>query len=159
MTNQPTDVDDVVLAATDDNETPGIYDLFETDAAAEEDGRWFENFFGQGIDGAVKLRGLLCNAAVQARQRLDTRYSKYMKNGVYPREIQEKMHAELLAEAVLVDWRGTVFRDRGGKPIEYSKAAAKVLLSSMKHFRSRITLAANNIDAFRVEATEDAVKN
>jgi hypothetical protein len=138
-------------------EVLSIFDLCETDAAAEEEGRWFRDIFNDGSNIDVKLRRLTSRSSMQARRRLEKGYRRHMKNGVYPDDIAVKILVEQIAEAVLVDWKGIYDRDK--KPMEYSKENALALLTKLPVFRDGVIQMASNLDNFRIEEKEATSKN
>lgn len=148
---------------TDTKEDDGIsiFDLCETDTAAEEEGRWFVDIFGDGSNIDVKLRRLMSTASQTVRRRLDKGYRKYIKNGVYiDDEIALRVLNEQVAEAVLIDWRGVKVRENGKLvDLPYSKENALMLLSRLRHFRDGVVLMSQNLDNFRVEERADTEKN
>lgn len=134
-----------------------IFDICETDAKAEEDGRWFRDIFNDGSNIDVKLRRLTSRASMRARRNLDKGYRKHMKNGVLPDDLAVKVLIEQLAEAILIDWSG--INDRDLKPIPYSKENAIALLTKLTVFREGVIRMADNLDNFRVEDQETTTKN
>jgi len=147
-----------------DDEVLSIFDICETDTAAEEEGRWFLNIYGDKTNIDVKLRRMTSKRSLEARRRLDKGYKKHIKNGVCPDHVLEKILIEQLAEAVLVDWKGikvpeTVDGKRVAVELPYSKEAAKMLLEKLPNFRLAIIMMSQDIDNFRIEDREDTVKN
>lgn len=132
-----------------------IFDVFETDTNAEEDGRWFDGFGSGGI--SVKLRRLSSKKAMAVRQRLNRRYRSSAKNGVLPAEIQDKIILSTLAEGCFVDWKGIYARD--GKPIEFSPEAAYELLSKLPNFRNAVYTVCDQLDFWRTEEQTEVVGN
>jgi hypothetical protein len=134
-----------------------IFDICETDANAEEHGKWFKDIFGDGSGIDVKIRSIMSQQSMTVRRRLDKVYRRHMKNNEYPPEILKQIMGEQVAEGVLVDWAGIYDRDE--KPIVFSKAAAKMLCTKLHHFRDRIVVLSNSIDSFKSEEREEGAKN
>jgi hypothetical protein len=134
-----------------------IFDICETDAKAEEDGKWFKDVFGDGTNIDVKLRSIMSQASLACRRRLDKTFRRHMKNGDYPPEIMKQIMTEQIVEGVLLDWKGIY--DRDGNEIVYSKPAAKKLLTALHHFRDRLAVLSNSLEGFKVEEREDGAKN
>jgi len=142
---------------TDITKKPNIFDICETDSKAEEDGRWFNDIFGDGSGINVKLRHIMCSESMNVRRRLDRANRRLMVKGEYPTAVAIKLLIEQVAEAVLIDWSGIV--DRDGKEIPYSKEAAVRLLTDLRVFRDGVVSMAQSIDSFRIEDREAAEKN
>lgn len=141
-------------------ESPSIFDLYETDSTAEEEGRWILNYFGDRAQGDIKLRGFSSKASIACRRRLDTLFRRHARaDGTYPMDIANQMANEQLAQAIIVDWRGPAFRDKAGKAIPFSPAAALEILKKMPHLRNRIAGSAGEMDNFRVAEQAAAEKN
>jgi hypothetical protein len=143
-----------------------IFDICETDSDAVENGKWFtgEELWGpRAADSGIriKLRRFTSRASLKSRQRLEKKYRKFFdkKKQEYPPEIVEKMVAEQLADAIIVDWEG--IRDRDGKEIAYSPEAALALVSpaQMADFRMAISAKALEMDNWRTEEREEITKN
>lgn len=140
-----------------DTKPISIFDLAETDASAEEDGRWFKDVYGDETNIDFKLRRMTSKASMKARRNLEKGYRKHLKNGVYPDDIAIDILTEHLAKGVVVDWKGLF--DREGNAIEYSPEAALALLKKLPTLRDMIAVMAQNLDNFRIEAREDTAKN
>lgn len=152
--------EDVKLSEPEAEELPAgisIFDICETDPTAEEDGRWIEDIFNDGTNIDVKMRRLTSKASMNVRRRLEKPYRKYMKRGELPEDVAIKLTVDQVVEAVILDWRG--INDRDGKPIPYSKEAAKMLLTKLTEFRNVIIAHSMNMDNFRFERLEELEKN
>jgi hypothetical protein len=137
-----------------------IYDALETDASAEEDGRWFNDFLGAAAKGDIKLRSFTSRKSIDVRNQLDMQNVRLMKpDGTWPREVSQKLLIEHLAQAIIVDWRGAAFRSKDGKEIPYSIDAARELLTRLPHFRMRVGALANRLEGFQAENQADVEKN
>lgn len=134
-----------------------IYDAFQTDMDAEQEGKWFYDILGDesGID--VKLRRFTSKASIKARQRITTLYRKFAKKNKFSDEMQDKIITEQMAEAIVVDWKGVL--DSDGTEIPYSKDAALLLLTKLPNLRIALMQMAIDMDNFRTEAEEAALGN
>lgn len=151
---------EVAADAQPESGNMSVFDMFETDTAAEEEGRWFNDYFGDRAKGDIKLRGFTSKQSITVRRRLEALYRRHMKpDGSYPQDVSQKMANQQLAEAIIVDWRGPAFRDKDGVALPYSMASALSLLERMPHFRNRVVASAGDLDGFRVAAQADTEKN
>lgn len=134
-----------------------IFDAFETDVDAEENGKWFEDILGNesGID--IKVRRMTSSAAAKNLQKHMTAARKHMVKGKLPPEVDKRILIDHLAEAVLIDWRGVL--DRDGTPIEYTKEAAALIMTKLPNFRIAVQTAASNMDNFKGETQEEVAGN
>lgn len=158
-------VDDTTATDTvTEDEGFSIFDLCETDASAEEEGRWFKNIYGNDTNIHVKLRRMTAKKSLEARRRLEKGYRKYVREGVWPDDIMERIMVEQMAEAVLIDWENIKVPEMvDGKKVlvelPYSKEAAKMLLTKLPNFRLAIAMMASDIDNFRIEEKAVLEKN
>lgn len=137
-----------------------VFDMYETDTTDEENGRWFNNYFGERAQGDIKIRAFASKPSIAVRRRLEALYRRHMlPDGSYPQDVSQKMVTEQLSQAIIVDWRGNAFRGKDGQPIPFSVDAAKKLLEKMPHFRNRIVQSAAEMDNFRAVAQDQIVKN
>lgn len=136
-----------------------LTDMFETDPAAEETGRWFDKFMGEHADLDVKLRGFSSHAAVAVNRRMSALYSRLMQpDGSYPIDIQVKIICQQLAESIIVDWRGNDWR-MDGAALTFSQENALAVVTRFKPIRARIMTLAGNFDSFRVLEQAAIIKN
>lgn len=137
-----------------------VFDIFETDTSDEENGRWFNNYFGDRAQGDIKLRAFSSKASVAVRRRLEVHYRRHMQaDGSYPQDVAQKMVTEQLAQAIVVDWRGKAFRSKDGQAIPFSVDAVRQLMERMPHFRNRIVSSAAEMDNYRTAAQDTIAKN
>lgn len=141
-----------------EDDTPSVFDIFETDRSAEEDGKWFD-IFGDRGDGEIKIRGFSSKTSVNCRRRLEAKYRKHMKaDGSYATDVTQAMIEEQLAEAIIVDWRGRSWKTAEG-PLKFSSDAALLILKRAPHLRNKISVLAGDLDAFRTADQDAAIKN
>lgn len=151
--------DTPTVAADAVDEDMCVFDIFETDTSAEEDGRWFD-IFGDKSKGEIKIRSFGSKASLNVRRRLEARYRRQMKgDGTYPVEVMQKIVEEQIAHSIVVDWRGPAWRNRDGSPLPFSPATVLALVQKAPHLRNKIASLAGDMDAFRAADQEAIVKN
>lgn len=133
-----------------------VFDIYDTDRAAEENGKWFNNL-RPGIN--MCLRRATSRTAMKVRQRIITKYRKFSRNGEFPAAIQEKIQIEIMAEGIITDWSGAAMRMPDGSPLPYSKQNAVLLLTKAPALRDELTAVATDMDNYRREQAEDALGN
>lgn len=147
------------MSDTDKNdEIVSIFDVLETDTAAEEDGKWFKDVMDDGTGIDLKIRALGSSESIKVRRRLDRKNKKLMKGGQYV-NIKDAMDVltEQIAEAVLLDWNGIY--DRNKELLPFSKENALALLTKLPKFRDLVTNLSASMDNFRIEQREATEKN
>lgn len=97
--------------------------VFRTDEDAEENGKWAT--IAEGVE--FKLRRLRSKAVNKARERIYGPYERAMgaRKKELPEAIEVQCTINLLAEAVVVDWRGDGMVDDDGNSIPFSVDVAK----------------------------------
>lgn len=121
---------------------------FATDDKLEQEGRWFP--VGEGASCLIARTG-------------NTRYKEMLraKLGVYEASLQARlldddtadtMLIEVMAKTILLGWKG--FEDQG-EEVPYSIAAATKFLTKFKDFRNFVASNADNMQAYRVQDTEE----
>lgn len=58
---------------------------------------------------------------------------------------------DVMAEHILLGWKGVEYQ---GKPLTYSVANAKMLLTDLPEFRKKVEGLSNNFESFKVKDTE-----
>lgn len=134
-----------------------IFDAYETDLSAEEGGKWFTDFLGEGSGADIKIRRASSRAAQKVYQSLVVENRKHFKKGKFPPEIERDMEAAHTARGLIVDWRGVV--DKDGNDIKFDAETAQELLLKLPNFMRDVRAIANSIDAFRAETQEDIAGN
>lgn len=97
--------------------------VFRTDEDAEENGKWAT--IADGVE--FKLRRLRSKAVNKARERIYGPYERAMgpRKKDLPEAVEVQCTINLLAEAVVVDWRGEGMVDDNGNAIPFSVDTAK----------------------------------
>jgi hypothetical protein len=142
------------------NPITSIFDLFHTDRVAEEDGKWFANYFGDKAEGDIRLRGFSSKASMTVRRRLEAQYRHLLRaDGQFPIEVIHKIMTAQIAEAIVVDWRGPIFTDRQGTALKCTPDVVLKLLTESPRLRDKIANTAGDMDAFRASNEGAAIKN
>lgn len=139
---------------------PNLYELFETDENAVENGQWYHIT----PDISFKLRRYTSNASINSRRRLLTAVAdKYKddKTGEIPGdkmiELDKHLQIEQMTEAIVVDWKGVT--DRTGAEVQFSTEAARKLLTDLPDLRALLSDFAGNIDNYRKAVLEKVEGN
>lgn len=130
--------------------------LFATDQDAEENGKWFKDIAGEESGVDVKLRRMTSKTVERALARIMRENRHRMVDGKFAEAIDLELGNRLLAEAVIVDWRGIIV---GGDAVTYSPEAAADLLTRFPEFGRHIRARCGNMDLFRAETAQATEKN
>lgn len=131
-----------------------LYDTYATNSAAENDGVWVD--FGPELK--VKIRRFSAPAVKLVRTRLEKPYAGILRGGgSIPDDVLEGMTEQIIAEAVIVDWKGA--KDRNGDEIPNTTEAKLQVLKDLPDFRNQVAAVAMERETFKRELDEDAVKN
>lgn len=130
-----------------------VYDAYETDSGAEEDGKWFD--MQGGI--RVKVRRFTSKVAQENRVKLEAPYLRTHRSGKIPEKVSESITIRQLAETILVDWEGLANRE--GELIEFDVEVAHKILLELPNFRNEIAQLSLVMDNYRIEDAEEAEKN
>lgn len=130
--------------------------IFEMDKEKELSGTWVEIEF-RGQKGQFKIARSGNDKFLRTYMRL--KQSKRFKPGQENEE--EKFIDECLtramAEAILID-TGDEITD-GGQPVEYSPDLGFAILMKYPELRNKISVAANDVEAFAARDLEEITKN
>lgn len=121
--------------------------------AAEENGRWMD---ANGLYGvAVKVRGLNNSAARAARTKIQEGFARKKMSDAEA----ERAQVELIADTILIDWRGVENDD--GTALICDREAKIAILSNpeMRLFREAVLLAASLVGEDELAAKEQDAKN
>ena len=136
------------------NLTPGV----GLDPKAINEGRWFSLDTVPGLD--IRLRWTE-NKQYQAR-RTEVIMSLGLTGEEGAKDVDaDEIEARLMAECVIVDWRGTVPTDADtGEPLPYTPEAGFAVLRDERypHVRAEIVRKARTIRSFREEVIEDTTE-
>lgn len=132
-----------------------IFDLYETNQDAEENGKWFEEF---GPEIKIKIRRFTAAKSRKVREALFKPYLKQFKTfDKIPEDIAEEMTCRHLADGVVTDWSG-IF-DREGKEVPFSADTAFDLFTKLPDLAKEVVLLSVNMDNYRNEKKEEIKGN
>ncbi len=121
---------------------------YEVDPTKESEGVWVPWEDAQIKVGRVG--GPAYQKALRARTKMGSRGFRQTD------EHQTNILCEVMADAVLLDWKGI---KEGGKPVPFSRDNAYAMLKKYAQFRDEVTALASNFELFRTEEEDDAEKN
>jgi hypothetical protein len=130
-----------------------LYDDYQLDEKAENDGRWVE--FRGGVqmkirsDNSLKVRQWNNKRARIQRQQI------IAHGGILPVEMADKNEVEMCGQVLVVDWKGVT--DRAGTALPFSIENATRLMRELPALRRDVIFAARSEETFR-EASEELGK-
>lgn len=128
------------------------FKAIKTDPEAEQNGVW------QDIGGGASLL-IARYLNPKHKKAVDKRtkpYRRQIRDGSIPDEIADKLEADCMADAVLLDWQGVT---DGGEPVAYSRAEAARRLFEYRDFREMVQDLARDAAAYREAEIEEAEGN
>lgn len=127
----------------------GFLNKYKTDKTAELNGVWIE------VDDGVEwlIARLNNEKAREMRRRLEKPYRSFAN---IPDKANEEILRKVIANTVLLDWKGIT--DDDGKLIPYSPEKAEELLKELPDFLTDVANASMARETFQTEAVE-AAKN
>ena len=127
---------------------------FASNATKEREGVWID------LDETTKVKiARMDNPAFKkAMQRELGPYKQAVRSGTLSEQQSEKIMAKVLAETILVDWKGMT---EEGKELAYSVDEAQRILSAphLQDFRKMVVSFSEDAALFREAELEDAEKN
>lgn len=142
-----------------------IFDHFEVDIDLVQAGVWIEIEIGGEDYGRIKLRPAdvelnddFRRGMANLRQQVDLYKQEHDGEEVIPRELDDKLMAELYADSVVVDW-GLI--DREGNEIVFSREAVVEMLThpSMAKFFTFLQVRARTWGSYRKQYEEELVND
>lgn len=123
------------------------------------EGRWIADL--PGFSGVrLKVRGTSAPQARILRNRLtrSVPWAERIDNGLLTPEAEERIQAEVLCGAILLDWDGLTDK---GAPVPFSADLARTWLTDPRFYRfaDAVILAAWRVDQGQQEEAEAAAKN
>lgn len=123
-----------------------------TDSTRIEAGEWVGDVPSL-LGLRLKVRGFTSStyrAALQRAQRAVPR-GELNKDGSMPVAVQDRVSAQAMHEAGLIDWEGF---EQDGKPVPYDAELARTLLTDPDYraFRDAVAVAAGEVDALKPPA-------
>lgn len=130
-----------------------LWDMFETDRDAEENGKWFDI----GPEIKFKIRRFKSKHTTKVREGLEKPYERLRRNGVLPAEVMEKIIHDTICKSVIADWQGVY--DKEGNEVAFSPSAADEILNALPELRDTVTSHSLSMDNFRDEDDEATLGN
>jgi len=129
---------------------------FKTDTALEDDGVW--TTIDAASDAEIRIARIGNRRYRETMARRLKPYRRALRAGSLDESVSERITAEVLAETVLLDWRGLSV---GGDPLPYSRETARDLLldPGYRDFRDLVVELAGELDLYRERDLEEAEKN
>lgn len=129
---------------------------FKTDTALEDDGVWTTIDAGSGAE--IRIARIGNRRYREAMARRLKPYRRALRAGTLDDSVTERITAEVLAETVLLDWRGLT---NAGAPLPYGRETARDLLldPAYRDFRDLVVELAGELDLYRERDLEAAEKN
>lgn len=129
---------------------------FKTDTALEDEGVW--TTIDASSDAQIRVARIGNRRYRETMARRLKPYRRALRAGTLDDSVTERITAEVLAETVLLDWRGV---SADGVPLPYSREAARDLLldPAYRDFRDLVVELAGELDLYRERDLEAAEKN
>lgn len=129
---------------------------FKTDTALEDEGVW--TTIDAATDAEIRIARIGNRRYRETMARRLKPYRRALRAGTLDESVTERITAEVLAETVLLDWRGLTV---GDEPLPYSRDKARDLLldPAFRDFRDLVVELAGELDLYRERDLEDAEKN
>jgi hypothetical protein len=125
---------------------------YKTDTSLENDG--VEVDFGDGV--SVTVRRMNNKSAQELRRKLEKPYARMRET---PDSVSENILNRVLAEAVVVGWKGVT--DENGNELPFSPANAMKIFENpeLRDFKEDIAMASMQRETFKAQADEEAEGN
>lgn len=129
---------------------------FKTDTALEDEGVW--TTIDAASDAEIRIARIGNRRYRETMAKRLKPYRRALRAGTLDDSVTERLTAEVLAETVLLDWRGLTV---DGAPLHYSRERARDLLldPAYRDFRDLVVELAGELDLYRERDLEDAEKN
>ncbi len=124
-----------------------LYEQYETDLAAENDGAWVE--FRGGVH--VRVRSENSKKAVDFAHKLAKKQRQVIvaNGGVLPKELADANEVALCEQALVADWKGVT--DKAGNPLACTPENVRRVMKELPAFRRDVLFAARVDETFKVE--------
>lgn len=132
-----------------------IYEMFETDDQLEASGVWID--YGKAGSFLVGRMGGANTKFAQVFEAKMRPYRRQLDNKTLPLDVAEKVLRESFIEACLMGWENV--KDRKGKAIKFSKAAADKLFQDLPDLFTDLHTQASQMANFKVEEVEEDAGN
>lgn len=129
-----------------------IYDIYETEAAAEVSGAWIDI-------GPSQFKLARAGGANEAFQKTATKRLKPFQANLdnLPKKAADELAAGIFIDTLLLDWKNVIGRD--GLEIAFSKEAARKLLTELPNLFAALQNEANKMSNYTKANLEAAAKN
>lgn len=136
-----------------------LFDAFSTDIESEEIGKWFEDVLNDESGLGFKVRRLTAKSVDKTRNKLMTASRKYVVKGKLPPDKDEQLLCELLAQAVVVDWKGVANPEKPDEEWSFSVERATYLFTKLPNLRRVILSISGDMANFKAETLEEVEGN
>lgn len=137
------------------NEAINIYKLFSRDNESAENGKWF---WIVPKKMGFKLRAFGAEAVTDLRDKLLAPYENMARAGVeIPKETREEIGLKVLANAVIVDWKGIT--NKAGEDVAYSGDEAYLILKDLEQLADFVIRQSNDQQQFKDAVREEVAGN
>lgn len=120
-----------------------------TDQVKEEEGVWVDI----DIDAQIKVARLFNDRFTRMMAAARRPYGRKVEQDT---TLQEKLLVEVMAECILLDWKGLT---EDGKELKFSKKRGLELMQQSRDFRNIVTQAATDAANFHADEVEEDAKN
>ncbi len=136
------------------DDTFDLFAAFSSNKTTEADGAWLDLTPKTG----VKIRAFRAKPVSDLRDKLTQKYTQMLRVGMkIPDEQAEEIGLQVLAQAVIVDWKG--IKNAEGVEVPYSAEEAYAILKALPDFASVVIAFSSDTQNFRDEVREDGAKN
>lgn len=130
------------------------YDQFESDASLESEGKWIDV-------GTMRFKlaraGGDNEAFIKTASKRFKPFQAAMAADTMPKQLATELVVDVFVGTILKDWKDVY--DREGEKIEYSKDAAKALLTELPNLFMALQQESQKMGNFRKENLEAALGN
>lgn len=133
----------------------GLYDMFETDPAIENDGVVLEygmNSKDEPIEIRVRRAGGANSAFAKVFELKSKPFKRLIQADKLDRETGDRLLRETYAETVVIGWKGV--EDKEGKPMPFSKENVIRLFTDLPSLFRDVVAQSQNESLFRVAIRE-----
>jgi len=135
-----------------------LYDLYETDLVKEVEGFWHK------VTKAISIKmaraggaNLAFTKAMEEKTREHRKRGGALEGDKVDVELVTEILKEAFVETIILDWKGV--KDKSGKKVAFSVAAAKTLVADLPDLYSELRDAAGLASNYRFEGIQADVGN
>jgi len=129
-----------------------VVKFFKTDAKKEIDGNWVE--IGEGASLLIARAGNPKYSRLL--ERLQKPHRTAIRRDRLPDDIAEKIVTKVLAETVLIGWKGVFYKD---EELEYTPENSLMLLTELKDLKELVAELGRDVSNFKEADEEEDEKN